>query len=142
MQVISILGVTAFFMLTAKKFMICKGYLYFNAFKLMLLVSDIYRNVPIWISDISGDISSFMLIGTLKSDSVILRKNCIWNILDIDSSQIKVLIKNKAIRLLPVVPIQWIHKCKVRRIMNKSTLGFHMMIKKVTHGFHYYLKNK
>ena len=50
--------------------------------------------------------------------------------LDVDWSQIKILVNNKEIRIPPVITVLVIYKYKVRRIMNKPTLSFHMMIKK------------
>ena len=88
------LGVAGILIQKALKIKICKGYLYSNASHLMLFVSDIYRYVPIQISNISGDISLFKLIGALNTDVTILRKNYIWDTLDIDWSQMELLVNN------------------------------------------------
>ena len=85
--IISLLGVTGCLILKVKNLMICKGYLYSNASHLILFVSDIYRHVLIQISNISGDISIYKLIEAFSSNSITLRKNCIWDTLDIDWSQ-------------------------------------------------------
>ena len=61
----------------------------------MIFVSDIHRFVPIQISKVSGDINLFKLRGTLNPDLLLLGKNYIWDILDINWSQIKILINNK-----------------------------------------------
>ena len=42
----------------------------------------------------------------------------------------KVVGNNKTIILPPIIPILLIHKFKVRRIVKKLTLRYHMMIKK------------
>ena len=52
-------------------------------------ISVEYRYVKVQASNISGDISLFNLIGTINTNSVVLRKKCIWDTLDIDWSQIK-----------------------------------------------------
>ena len=49
----------------AKKLRMCKEYLYSNASHLILFESAIYRYVPIWINNVSGDIILFKLRGTL-----------------------------------------------------------------------------
>ena len=99
MQLIFMLGVNGYLIITAKKARICMGYLYSNASHIMPCVSDIYRCVPSQISNVSGDISWFKLIGTLNTYSLILRKNCIWDTLDINWSQRKVLVNNQEVRL-------------------------------------------
>ena len=73
MLLIFMLEVTGYLILKAEKVRMCKGYLYYSAFHLMLFMPDIYRYVPIHISNISGNISYFKLIGDLNTDSVILR---------------------------------------------------------------------
>ena len=61
------------------------------------IMSNIYRYVPIQISNVSGDISLFTLVGALNTDSGILIKNYIWDTIDIDQSQINILVNNKEI---------------------------------------------
>ena len=46
-----------------------QGYLFFYASQLMLFVSDIYKHIPIQISNVSGDIDLFKLVGNLSPDS-------------------------------------------------------------------------
>ena len=67
MLLTSMLGVTGFCILKAKKLGFVRGYLYSNDFHLMLFMSDTYSYVPIQISDVSGDISIFKLTGALKT---------------------------------------------------------------------------
>ena len=64
------LGVTTFLNMKTKNVRICKGYLHSNASCLILFVSDIYRYVSIWISNVPGDINLLKLIGTLNSNLV------------------------------------------------------------------------
>ena len=114
MLLISKLGVTECCILKVKKVRICKGYLYSNAPNLMLFLSDIYRYIQIQINNVSVDISLFKLMGALYTNSVILRKNLIWNTLDIDWPHIKELVNNKEMRLLPLLTILVMHKHKIR----------------------------
>ena len=72
----------------------------------------------------------FKLIGALNTNSVILRKNYIWDTLDIDWPQIKMLVDNKKIMLPSVITIVVIQKYEIRRIMNKPFLKFNVMIKR------------
>ena len=103
MLLISMLGVKdTFFILKVKKVRTCK-----DIYTPMLPIScnnvRCYRHVPIQISNVSGDISLLKPMGALNKDLVILRNNYIWDILDVDWSQIKVLVNtNKEIRLSTV----------------------------------------
>ena len=67
----------------------------------MLFVSDIYRYVPIPISNVSRDISLFKLKGVLNTDSIMLRKKFTWNTLEIDGSQEKMLLINERNKTTP-----------------------------------------
>ena len=88
------LGLRSYFIHKANKVRISKGYLHSNTSHLMLFMSDIYRYVQILICNVSGDISSFKLLGALYTNSVILRKTYTWDTLDIDWSEIKMLGNN------------------------------------------------
>ena len=59
----------------------------------MLLMSDVYKYVPIEISNVSGDITLFKVLEALKTDSVVFRKICILDAVDTDWFQIKMLEK-------------------------------------------------
>ena len=78
MLTISLLGVREFLIMKKKKFRLCKGYFYSNASHIMLFMSDIYRYIPIQISNVSGDKNLFKLKGTLDLYLAVLRKNYIW----------------------------------------------------------------
>ena len=73
MLIISLLGVTGFFISIDKTLGICKRYLYSNAFHLILLLSDIYSYAPLPISNIFRDIILFKMIGALSTNLVVLR---------------------------------------------------------------------
>ena len=68
----------------AKTNMMCKWYLYSNASNLMLLVSDIYRYVPLNLSNISGDVSLFKFEGVFTNDGITLRRNFVWDTLELN----------------------------------------------------------
>ena len=125
----SMLGVTGFFP-RAKNVRKCEEDFYLNASNLIIFMSNIYRYVPIQISNAAEDSSFFKVIGTVNTNSVILRKNYIWDTLDIDWCHIKGLLDNKDISLPIVITILIIHKYRIRRIMNKPTLRFLEMIMK------------
>ena len=72
------LGVAGYLSLKAKKVWMCMRYLDCKASHLLVFVSDIYRYVPIQISNLSGDISLEQMIGALNTDLIIFRKSYIW----------------------------------------------------------------
>ena len=80
--IISLFRVKGLFIMKGKKLRMCKGYLYSNASHLILFMSNIYRYVPIQISNVSEDIILFISRRTLGSDSVNLRKKYVQDTLD------------------------------------------------------------
>ena len=52
--------------------------------KIMIFFSNIKSYVPIKLCKTSGSIYLFKLMGSLNRENVILHRNTIWDILDID----------------------------------------------------------
>ena len=93
MLIIFLLWVTGF--LKLNKMRISSGYLYSSASHIILFVSDIYMYVPVQINNVSGVITLLKLIQVLNTDSIMLRRNFIWNTLEIIWSQVNILLNSK-----------------------------------------------
>ena len=71
----------------------------------------------------------FKIKGTLKSRDIKLNKNYLWDTLEIDWNGVKVNFDNNKIELSKIVAIKIWDKIKVRRLMNRQPLDFHVMIR-------------
>ena len=55
-----------------------------NAVKIMLFISDTKYNIPIQLCKMAGSIHLFKITGTLTSENLRLKRNKIWDIIEID----------------------------------------------------------
>ena len=65
----------------------------------------------------------------LKAENIKLNKNYIWDTLEIDWKEVTVAFNENKINLPRVVTIKLQDKIKVRCLMNRQPLLFHIMLK-------------
>ena len=65
----------------------------------------------------------------LKAENIKLNKNYIWDTLEIDLKEVTVTFNENKINLPSVVTIKLQDKIKVRCLMNRQLLLFHIMLK-------------
>ena len=94
----------------------------------MLFISDIQNYVPIKLCKTAGSIHLFKIKGTLKSGDIKLNKNYLWHTLEIDWNRVTVTFNDNKIELPKIVAIKIWDKIKVRGLMNRQPLNFHVMI--------------
>ena len=77
----------------------------------------------------ASSIYLFKIIGTLKAKNIKLNKNYLWDTLEIDWKEVTVTFNGNKIDLPKVIIIKLQDKIKVRRLMNREPLLFHLMLK-------------
>ena len=77
----------------------------------------------------SGSIHLFKIKGALKSGDIKLNKNYLWDTLEIDWNGVTMTFNDDNIELPKIVAIKIQDKIKVRRLMNRQPLNFHVMIR-------------
>ena len=112
-----------------RKSRLCKGYRFSNPIKIMLFISDVQNYVPIYLCKTAGSIHLFKIKGALKSRDMKLNRNYLWDTLEIDWNGVTVTFNNDKIELPKIVAMKIQDKIKVRRLMNRQPLNFHMMIR-------------
>ena len=135
---ISIILLVIFAILQVRRITLYRGQLFSNAVKIMYFISDMQYYIPIKLCKPTGSIHLFKITGMLTADKVMLNKNYIWDILEVDWKEvkvIKVIFNGKTINLLKSVTIKFPDKCKVRHIMESQPLLFHLMLKQ---GFNWF----
>ena len=125
MTVLSLIIVTS---LHYRKSRLYKGYEFSNAVKIMLFISDIQNYVPIKLCKTASSIHLFKIKGTLKTGNIKLNKNYLWDTLEIDWKEVIVTFNDNKIELPRIIAIRIWDKIKVRRLMSREPLIFHMMI--------------
>ena len=97
--------------------------------KIILFISDVQHYIPIKLCKTSGSPHLFKIKGTLKSEDMKLNKNHLWNTLEINWNKIKLSLNSNEIELPKIITIKMRDKIRVRRMINKETQNFHIMIK-------------
>ena len=95
----------------------------------MLFISDIQNYMPIKLCKTAGSINLFKIKGALKSGDIKLNKNYLWDMLEIDWNGVTVTFNKNKIDLPKIVAIKLQDKFKLRRLMNRQPLNFHVMIR-------------
>ena len=112
-----------------RKSRLWKGYRFSNAIKILLFISYVQNYVPVKLCKTAGSMHLFKIKGTLKSRDVKLNKNYLWDTLEIVWNGVTGTFNNDKIELPKIVVIKIWDKIKVRRLMNRQPLNFHMMIR-------------
>ena len=127
--ILTILSLIIVTFLHYKKSRFCKGHKFSNAVKIMMFVSDVQNYVPMKLCKTAASIHLFKIRGTLKPENIELNKNYLWDTMEIDWKKVIITFNDNKINLPKVVVIKLQDKIKVRRLMNREPLLFHMMIK-------------
>ena len=100
-----------------------------NTVKIMIFISDVQYYVPIKIFKTTGSIHLFKIMGMLKPENIKLNKNYTWDTLEIDWKEVSVTFNDNKINLPRIVTIKLRDKIKIRYMMKKELLLFHIILK-------------
>ena len=106
-----------------------RGHMFSNTVKIMIFISDVQYYVSIKLCKPAGSIHLFKNIGTLKPENIKLNQNYIWDTLEIEWKEVSVTFNDNQINLPRVVTIKLKDKIKIRCLMKKEPLLFHIMLK-------------
>ena len=115
---LAILPIMAFAKL--RKSRIFKGKLFSNTIKVKLFVADNHCNIPLHLNKLAGSLHLFKLHGMLTKENLVLKKNWIWDVLEIDWTHVYLLQDHKEINLPVTVVIPIYYKYKLRQLLRKS----------------------
>ena len=93
-----------------------------------MFISDVQNYVPIKLCKTAGSIHLFKIRGTLKPENIKLNKNYLWDTMEIDWKEVTVTFNDIKINFPRIVIIKLHDKIKIRRLMNREPLLFHVMI--------------
>ena len=106
-----------------------KGYLFSNNSKILLFISNTHSYIPIKLCRVAGSIHLFRIKGRLNLENVKLKKNWIWDVLEIDWSNISITLNNNEMHLPSSVIIPFKERYRARRLLRKHLLLFYVMLK-------------
>ena len=98
-----------------------------NMVKIKLFLADTKSYVSLDLNQLARNTHLFKLIGELSLENVTLKKNWIWDVLEIKWENICIVLNNKEIHLPTTLLVPFIHKLKVRKLFGKRDL-MHMYI--------------
>ena len=106
-----------------------KGCLFSNNRKILFFISNTHSYIPIKLCSIARSIHLFMIRGKLTPVNVKLKKNWIWNVLEIDWSNVSITLSNNEIDLPSSAIIPFKERYRARRLLRKHPLLFYIMLK-------------
>ena len=112
-----------------RKSSLFKGHLFSNNTKVLLFVSNTHSYIPIKLCRVAGSIHPFRIRGKLPPENVKLKKNWIWDVLEIDWSNISITLNENEIDLPSSVIIPFKERYRARRLLRTYPLLFYVMLK-------------
>ena len=112
-----------------RKTSFCKGCLFSNNTKILLFISNTHSYVPIKLCRVARSIHLFRIRGRLSPEHVKIKKNWIWDVLEIDSLDISITLNNNEIDLPSLVIIPFKERYRARKLLRKHLLLFYVMLK-------------
>ena len=106
-----------------------KGCLFSNNTKILLFISNTHSYVPIKLCRVARSIHLFRIRGRLNPENVKLKKNWIWDVLEIDWSDVSITLNDNEIDLPSSVIIPFKERYRARRLLRKHPLLFYVMLK-------------
>ena len=106
-----------------------KGCLFSNNTKILLFISNSYSYVPIKLCRVAQSIHLFWIRGRLNPENVKLKKNWIWDVLEIDWSNSSITLNDNEIDLPSSIIIPFKERYRARRLLRKHPLIFYIMLK-------------
>ena len=110
-----------------RKTSFCKGHLFSNNTKILLLISNTSSYVPIKLCRVARSIHLFRI--RLNPEHVKIKKNWIWDVLEIDWSNVSIMLNDNEIDLPSLIIIPFKERYRARRLLRKHLLLFYVMLK-------------
>ena len=119
LMILNLVIVVSLLLRKIKKSIFFQGQPFSNMVKIKLFFADTKSYVSLNLNQSDGNTHLFKLIGELSSDNVTLKKNWIWDVLEIRWVNTHIMLNNKEIHLPTTLLVLLIHKLKVRKLFGK-----------------------
>ena len=112
-----------------------KGCLFSNNTKILLFICNTHSYVPIRLCRVARSIHLFRIRGRLNPENVKLKKNWIWDVLEIDWSDISIMLNDNEIDLPSSVIIPFKERYRARRLLRNICCYFSILcLNRERHG--------
>ena len=113
-----------------KKSKVFQGHVFTNMVKIKLFLANTQSYVPLDLNSAAGNVHLLKLSGTLTVEKFTLRKNWIWDVLEINWDNTRVTLNEREINLPGILTISLIYKLKVRKLfMERSSIHMYVILK-------------
>ena len=106
------------------------GHLFSNVTKVMLFILDAQSYVPVKLCKVAGSIHVCKLVGKLMPEFVTLKRNWMWDVLELDWKEVSMTLHGNKINLPTSVIIPFRDKFRIRQLVSREPLLLHVMLKK------------
>ena len=122
LMILNLVIVVSLLLRMIKKSIFFWGQPFSNMVKIKLFFTDTKSYVSLDLNQLAGNTHLFKLTGELSLENVTLKKNWIWDLLEIKWGNICIVLNNKEIHLPTMLLVPFIHKLKVRKLFGKRDL--------------------
>ena len=127
--ILILLGIIFLITEKAHKMPIFRKHRYSNTSKVLIFISNIKSYVPIKLCKTTGSIHLFKLMGRLEKEDIMLHKNKVWGILEIDWKNVTLMVNGNVVNLPGSVIVPFQDKFKTRQMIWSNPLLLHLMLK-------------
>ena len=94
-----LLGIIFLIIEKAHTIPIFRKHQYSNTIKVLIFISNIKSYVPITLCETTGSIHLFKLTGSLQKEDIMLHRNKVWDILEIDWKNVTLMVNGNVVNL-------------------------------------------
>ena len=101
-----------------------------NLVKIKLILADTKSYISLNLNQSARNMHLFKLIGNISPSDVILKKNWIWDVLEVKWGNTHITLNDKEIHLPTTLLVPFIHKIKISKLFHKiSLMHVYIMLK-------------
>ena len=127
--ILILLGIIFLIIEKAHRMPIFRKHWYSNTIRVLIFISNIKSYVPIKLCKTTGSIHLFKLIGRLQKEDIMLHRNKVWDILEIDWNYVTLMVHGNVVNLPGSVIVPFWDTFKIRQMIGSKHLLLHLMLK-------------
>ena len=130
LMILNLVIVVSLLLRKIKKSILFWGQSFSNMVKVKIFLVDTKSYVLLNLNQSARNMHLFKLMGELSPNNVILKKNWIWDVLEVKWGNASITLNDKEIHLPTTLLVPLIHKIKVRKLFDKINLMYiYIMLK-------------
>ena len=125
------LAMTALLVITKiRKSKVFQGHLFTNMVNFHLFLANTQSYVPLKLNSAAGNVHLFKLSGALAVENFALKKNWLWDVLEVNLHNTHIALNDKEISLPGTLTVPLVYKLKVRKMFTeRNSLHLYIMLK-------------